>query len=922
MSRDPKTRDGLWSHRSKVIALAIAVVIFVGATLAALWISIAAERRALTHQTLRATQQINEKVTFAIGTLHSMGAAHQASYTGFEPTQFEMFADNLVTNQKTITAAGRFEVFPHEDLEMFKSELQLHGLLQFETKGFDQQGALTATDHKPQYSTLIAFFPQDPVSAKFIGLDFSEIKATDTAIIQSVASNAPIPAQLPIQWFSGGQLNVFASTYYGHYVPDTVQDRALQTDGGYFITLDLEQAINEAIEENFPLDIGISLPSVDKKNLIANRNAEATNERLATKIFSSQPVRHNLSVGAEFATIVYRMPSGVTQSQLVSASFKGLGALFFFAIAGAIFAANQASKVKILENEKAMARERERALVTLNSLQDGVITTDSLDVIDYLNPAMLQLLDTDREALIGLPLQQVLDSHFTDHQDDSKGYDAHRSDPNIASIGSIKKLHNDNTESVVFDCHTSAIVNSKSDKIGAVITMRDISKEHALTTELAHQATHDALTGLPNRRKFETLLGSILKGENTSCYGCQVVGYIDLDQFKLVNDTVGHAAGDQLLKKLAVDLETLTPDHIEIARLGGDEFGFISTERVENSPEQVARLFYDFFQSYFYQTDENLFSIRASIGLTTIKPYHVTINDVLSEVDIACYTAKDAGRNGYVVYDAEDLETRKREGEMLYLPILQTALKENRFVLYTQPIVSTDHDGTQLAHHYECLLRLIDEDGEIITPYKFIVAAERYDLIRDIDRWVLDNAFTQIAQFKSTPLEDTIFSINLSGQSAVDPSMPDFIDAKLVEHDIKSSNICFELTETAVISNFSQAQKLIAFARNRGCTIALDDFGAGASSFGYLKNLEVDYLKIDGQFVKEMTSNKVDFEMVRSMNAVGEALGIQTIAEFVENKEIMHALNSINVDFAQGYYIGKPSPMSDLMDSGNKRVAA
>jgi len=290
-------------------------------------------------------------------------------------------------------------------------------------------------------------------------------------------------------------------------------------------------------------------------------------------------------------------------------------------------------------------------------------------------------------------------------------------------------------------------------------------------------------------------------------------------------------------------------------------------------------------------------------------------------VDIACYTAKDAGRNGYVIFDSEDDETKKRQGEMLYLPMLQSALKDNRFVIYTQPIVSTNSEEAA-THHYECLLRLIDEDGSIITPFKFIVAAERYDLIRDIDRWVLENVFLQIAKFKGSDLEDARFSINLSGQSAVDPSMPDFIDTMLTDYHINASNICFELTETAVISNFSQAQKLIAFLRNRGCTIALDDFGAGASSFGYLKNLEVDYLKIDGQFVREITSNIVDLEMVRSMNNVGRVLGIKTIAEFVESQDILDALGTINVDYAQGYHIGKPTPMADLLNDDSIQAAA
>ena len=920
MNIENDSTNGVLSRRFKFIALAGAAVIFVLSTLAALWFSLASETRAFNGQTLRTTQQINEKVTSAIGTLYSMGAAHQASPSGFDQTQFELFAANLVTNQAAITATGRFNVLPYEDMEPFKTELQTHGLLNFQPKAIQADGSMLPLDAKSQYSVLIEFFPQDPVSAQFVGLDFSEIGNTQRAIVKSIARNAPVPAVLPGSWFTEGQINVFASTYFGHYVPEFADDRNLQTDGGYFVTLNLEEIVRQATDSNYPLRVGIAIGSLDSSGNLVDQRASAEEDRIASGIFASKPIKYSMSVGVETATITYQPPAGVTRSQLVSALVTGSAVLFLFLVVVAILAAYRFGRAQYIASEKALAQERERALVTLNSLQDAVITTDSEDNIDYLNPAMLNVLDASRTSLVGQPAQQVLNEYFSDEKGRENGYGDNKRNSTLRST--LKRLKtrdtysdesgSDKPEPSVFDCYSSAIIDASQDKIGAVFTMRDVSKEHALTTELAHQATHDALTGLPNRRKFEALLGNLLRSENPGDSGCNVVGYIDLDQFKLVNDTVGHAAGDELLKKVAADLQSVAPTDIEIARLGGDEFGFLSTTRYENGTEEVAQLFHEFFQSYFYQEEDNIFSIRASIGVTTIKPYHITINDVLSEVDIACYTAKDAGRNGYVIFDSEDDDTKKRQGEMLYLPMLQSALKDDRFVIYTQPIVSTNSEE-KTTHHYECLLRLIDEDGSIVTPFKFIVAAERYDLIRDIDRWVLENVFLQIAKFKGTHLENTRFSINLSGQSAVDPSMPEFIETMLTDYSINASNICFELTETAVISNFNQAQKLIAFLRSKGCTIALDDFGAGASSFGYLKNLEVDYLKIDGQFVREITSNLVDLEMVRSMNNVGRVLGIKTIAEFVESQDIMDALGSINVDYAQGYHIGKPAPMADLL---------
>ena len=255
MNTDNGRTNGMLTRRFKFTALSGAAVIFVVFTLAALWFALASETRAFHGQTLRTTQQINEKVTSAIGTLYSMGAAHQASPTGFERTQFELFAANLVTNQAAITATGRFKALPNEDLEVFKAELQTHGLLDFQPKAIQTNGYLSPLDTKSQYDVLIEFFPQDPVSAQFVGLDFSEIDNTQSAIAKSVERNAPVPTELPDSWFTAGQLNVFASTYFGHYVPETAEDRNLQTDGGYFITLDLKEVVRQATGSDYPLSV-------------------------------------------------------------------------------------------------------------------------------------------------------------------------------------------------------------------------------------------------------------------------------------------------------------------------------------------------------------------------------------------------------------------------------------------------------------------------------------------------------------------------------------------------------------------------------------------------------------------------------------------------------------------------------------------
>jgi len=374
-----------------------------------------------------------------------MGAAHQASPTGFERTQFELFAANLVTNQAAITATGRFKALPNEDLEVFKAELQTHGLLNFQPRAFHTDGQLLPLETKSQYDVLIEFFPQDPVSAQFVGLDFSEIDSTQSAIAKSIERNAPIPTVLPDSWFTGGQLNVFASTYFGHYVPETAEDRNLQTDGGYFITLDLREIVRQATGSDYPLNVGISIRSLNNSTHLVDQRSNTEESRIAPSFFASKRITYSTAVGAEIATINYQTPAGVTRSQFISALLTGLAALFLFLVAIAILVAYRMGRARHLASEKALAQERERALVTLNSLQDAVITTDSEDNIDYLNPAMLNVLDASRTTLIGQPAQKVLNEYFRDEKGKETDYDNNKR--NSALRSTLKRLKTSDAES-------------------------------------------------------------------------------------------------------------------------------------------------------------------------------------------------------------------------------------------------------------------------------------------------------------------------------------------------------------------------------------------------------------------------------------------------------------------------------------------
>ena len=389
---------------------------------------------------------------------------------------------------------------------------------------------------------------------------------------------------------------------------------------------------------------------------------------------------------------------------------------------------------------------------------------------------------------------------------------------------------------------------------------------------------------------------------------------MDLDQFKVVNDTCGHRAGDRLLRELTENMMTSVRKGDVLSRLGGDEFGLLIVNATPDVAQQVSERLYSFFQNYVFHHEEKAFAVRASIGLVHIDQSIGQLKDVMAAADIACYASKDSGRNSLSVYSTTDENMAERSVELSWLPRLQTALQNDEFRLHVQAVASLDptHATTHITH-FEFLLRLANSDGTESTPWQFVQAAERYDLMREIDKWVIRNALRIIDGLRGKPGGDCSFSINLSGQSAADPTLRFFIQEQIELYDVDPAQIWFELTETAAISHFSVAVDLIKSIRGFGSKVALDDFGSGLSSFGYLKNLPVDVIKIDGQFVKEIANNTIDREMVRAIHHVGRSMGIETVAEFVESQAIVDELIKIGIDYAQGYHIGKPCSISDAM---------
>jgi diguanylate cyclase (GGDEF)-like protein len=426
---------------------------------------------------------------------------------------------------------------------------------------------------------------------------------------------------------------------------------------------------------------------------------------------------------------------------------------------------------------------------------------------------------------------------------------------------------------------------------------------------LAHYATHDALTGLTNRREFERRLTDLLasakrKGEQ------HALCYIDLDQFKVVNDTCGHVVGDKLLRQLTYLLQQHVRDSDTLARLGGDEFGLLLQHcplpRAEGIADNIRKVVKDFRFVWEGQS----FELGCSIGLVPIAANSVSPTELLSEADAACYVAKEKGRNRVQVFEPGDIELARRHGEMQWVSRINAALHEDRLLLYVQDIQPLTKG---LPLHREILLRLLDENGKIVPPMSFIPAAERYNLMSDIDRWVIKNTFAWVHNESSEQGLDIVYNINLSGTSVSDPPLLlEFIEQQLTNYPISPQRICFEITETAAVQNLAQAAELISALKGRGFRFALDDFGSGLSSFMYLKTLPVDFLKIDGSFIRNIVNDPIDLAMVQAINTIGHIMGIKTIAEFVEDETTIAELHKLGIDFAQGFAIHRPEPLDQI----------
>lgn len=845
----------------------------------------------------------------------------------FAGADIEAFAAQLRQYMPALHSLGMVEHVDGAMLDHYEKWMAEAGNDSFQIHEYNLEGRVATDRSRETYLPIISVDSGDSVKRKLLGTNLSSLDAVASQLPFVIRSGEAFMVPIPDNWPVPGDTLIFQPAYFGLSSPTDKTDREQLFAGGIWMSIDLDDLLLKNADTNTAGTITLTVRSADNKfDVIAQKTTLGISKGIDVgyeRMFTST----TLGSGASKLTLLFERQALMPKTNAMA--ILGIAfSLFTIGVLLIAFIYNwRSAQHERLYSLRAINKERENAELTLKSINDSVISLDANLSIVYLNPSAQKFLQLHDEEVLGDPFEKHVQLESVKDVDSEV-----ESFPGL--VQTLNSLENNKRVSFDVEILQDHLVGSTvkltisqmhgidGDADGCILVLEDVSKERKLRTELEFRANHDALTGSYNRFYFDKRLAQLVDDVPASGRS-HALCYIDLDQFKIVNDTCGHPSGDRLLCELTDALRERLRASDVLARLGGDEFGIIICDADEKAALLIANKLYAFFQTFVFEDEGRAFPVHASIGFVGINADHCELQSIMSAADAACYTAKDSGRNALVVYSETDAVMSERQEEMNWLPILTSALSDSgsKFMLLVQGVADIGPKPVLTSiTHYEFLLRLKYTDGELLTPSKFIKAAERYNLTRDIDRWVIKNALTTVARVQNELPQDCTFSINLSGQSAGDSTLLPFIAEQMALHSADPGRFWFEITETAAISHFANAASLITGIQALGSSVALDDFGSGLSSFGYLRQLPVDVLKIDGQFIKDIDTSDVAKEMVRAMHHVARAMGLKTVAEFVENETVLKELASIGVDYAQGYFIAMPCEIEEALDQAKTQT--
>jgi len=893
----------------------IFIVLLVMSMAFLLWKDIQHAENIFNQQTRQLYSDLSKNISEINDVLNGFTALYN-TVENVDPDQFSNYARDMLRGYPAINTIKILTRVDQPFRKKFTHMMSEEGFPTFKIVEGDrnkpQQWSLSRK--KSFYYPVTAIEPLLPEKIIEIGYDLYSLpdfqKAIDAAIVSGKVSTV---SDVNIANGANGY-TAFKTVYAGRITPTTEVERKSQALYVISVFMELKDLLSSK-RMNSHLNVSLynknTLTGIHTRLL--NKNATIQNNSSG---FHFMEYKFNKAVENQGQSLLLSVSKvvglDVIRSKVILVAILIWGAFAFLILY--IINSNYARRREREESLTAWQWEKERADVTLHSLADGVITTNVEGVIEYMNPVaekltgwasyhaigrgiedVFKLIDEASEQSLPCPVVECIQRGVLKHSD--------------ADIS----LENRKGDLLSVDYSIAPMYDQNRNVLGGVLVFQDVGSSRMMSKLLSYQATHDDLTGLYNRREFERRMSRSI--ERIFKYKEHyILLYMDLDQFKVVNDRCGHVGGDLVLRQITELVTPLIRERETFARLGGDEFGVLLEGYTLEEAKNIAKDILNAIRKYRFHWSGKIFEIGVSIGIVDIDSGMQSISTIMGHADAACYMAKDLNGNNIQVYQVDDADYKQRKDQMRWVQRITQAFADSRFILFVQKIVSLHSEPEE---HYEILMRMLGDDGELLVPQEYIIAAERYGSMQDIDRWVVRNAFIHISQYVKNRQNDNSlplrrFAINLSGHTLSSNNMIEYVKEQLKEYPGISDYVIFEITETVAITNLSSAQHFISEFISMGVRFSLDDFGTGVSSFNYLKNLKVDYLKIDGGFVREMMIDPVDFAMVKSISHIGHVMGIKTIAEHAETREVCDSLRDIGVDYAQGFYLHEPEKLENL----------